>query len=71
MGVFDDINSRISNNLVHHGHYLTDPHAEEEEKIAETIDLLMEFVSRDCRGMGRAEIVDIVPGEKCSCPGGN
>jgi hypothetical protein len=60
MGVFDEINSRISNNLLDHGHYLTDPHAQEEEKIAETIDLLMEFVPPDRRDTVRAEIAEIV-----------
>ena len=36
MSLFDKINARISENLQHYGHYLTDPHASEEEKIAET-----------------------------------
>jgi hypothetical protein len=38
MGLFDEINARISENLRRHGHYLTDPHAAEEDKIAETVD---------------------------------
>ena len=40
MSLFDQINARFSENLQHHGHYLTDPHASEEEKIAETVDTL-------------------------------
>ena len=39
MSLFDQINARFSENLQHHGHYLTDPHASNEEKIAETVDI--------------------------------
>jgi hypothetical protein len=38
MSLFDKINSQISENLERHGHYLTDPHAAEEKKIAETVN---------------------------------
>jgi hypothetical protein len=40
MSLFDKINARISENLQHYGHYLTDPHAAE-EKIVETVNILI------------------------------
>jgi hypothetical protein len=60
MGLFDDINTRISENLQRHGHYLTDPHAAEEEKIAETVDILTQFVCPERRDTVRAQILDIL-----------
>jgi hypothetical protein len=63
MGLFDDINTRISENLQHHGHYLTDPHAAEEEKIAETVDILIQFVRPERREAVRAQIIDILQRE--------
>jgi hypothetical protein len=49
MGLFDDINARFSANLQHHGHYLTDPHAAEDEKISESLDILIQFVRPERR----------------------
>ena len=46
MSVFDRINKRLSDNLYAHGHYLTDPHAEDAEKIAEMVDDLMELTRK-------------------------
>jgi hypothetical protein len=60
MGLFDDINTRISENLERHGHYLTDPHAAEEEKIAETVDILTQFVRPERRETVRAQIFEIL-----------
>jgi hypothetical protein len=60
MGLFDDINARISENLEHHGHYLTDPHAAEEEKIAETVEILIQFVRPERREVVRAQILEIL-----------
>lgn len=60
MGLFDEINARFSENLQRHGHYLTDPDAAEEEKIAETLDILMQFVRPERREAVRAEILDIL-----------
>lgn len=60
MGLFDDINTRISENLQRHGHYLTDPHAAEEEKIAETVDILTQFVRPERRETVRAQIIEIL-----------
>jgi hypothetical protein len=57
MSLFDKINARISENLQHYGHYLTDPHAAE-EKIAETVDILIQFVRPERREAVRTQIID-------------
>ena len=60
MSLFDQINARITENLQHYGHYLTDPHAAEEEKIAETVDILIQFVRPERREAVRMQIIDIL-----------
>ena len=60
MSLFDPINARFSENLQHHGHYLTDPHASYEEKIAETVDILIQFVRPERREAVRMQIIDIL-----------
>jgi hypothetical protein len=60
MSLFDKINARISENLQHYGHYLTDPHASEEEKITETVDILIQFVRPERREAVRMQIIDIL-----------
>jgi hypothetical protein len=60
MSLFDQINARITENLQHHGHYLTDPHAAEEEKMAETVDVLIQFVRPERREVVRTQILDIL-----------
>ena len=60
MSLFDQINARITENLQHHGHYLTDPHAAEEEKMAETVDILIQFVRPERREAVRRQIIDIL-----------
>ena len=44
MDLFDEIDARFSEILQRHGHSLADPDAAEEEKIAETLDILMQLV---------------------------
>jgi endonuclease IV len=60
MSRFDKINAHISENLEHHGHYLIDPHAAEDEKIAETVDILIQFVRPERREAVRTQIIDIL-----------
>jgi hypothetical protein len=60
MSLFDQINARITENLQHHGHYLTDPHAAEEEKMTETVDVLIQFVRPERREAVRTQILDIL-----------
>ncbi len=63
MSLFNKVNDRISENLQQYGHYLTDPHAQEEEKIAETVDILIHFVRPERREAVRAQILDILQRE--------
>jgi hypothetical protein len=60
MSLFDQINAHITANLQQYGHYLTDPHAPEEEKIAETVDILIHFVRPERREAVRTQILDII-----------
>ncbi len=46
IGFFSDLNKKLSDNIYAHGHYLTDPHADDREKLEETVDLLMPFDKR-------------------------
>ena len=53
---FDDIDARVSQILERYGPYLTDPRAAEEEKIAETVDILIQFVRPEApRGSASAD----------------
>jgi len=60
MSIFDRINQKMSDNLYAHGHYLTDPHAGDQEKIAEMIDDLMQFVKDDSRPMVREKVMSLI-----------
>lgn len=60
MSLFDQINARITANLQQYGHYLTDPHAPEEEKIAETVDILIQFVRPERHEVVRTQILEII-----------
>jgi hypothetical protein len=60
MSLFDQINARITANLQQYGHYLTDPNAPEEEKIAETVDILIQFVRPERREAVRTQILEII-----------
>jgi hypothetical protein len=60
MSIFDRINKKISDNLYAHGHYLTDPHANDHEKIAEMVDDLMQFVKDDSRAKVREKIMALI-----------
>jgi hypothetical protein len=44
MDLFDEIGARFSEILQRHGRSLADPVAAEQEKIAETLDILMQLV---------------------------
>jgi len=57
MNIFDRINKRLSDNLYAHGHYLTDPHAGDAEKIA---DDLREFVKEGSRTEVRAKVMALI-----------
>lgn len=60
MGFFSDLNKKLSDNIYAHGHYLTDPHADDREKLEETVDLLMPFVRSESCELVRREILEII-----------
>jgi DNA-directed RNA polymerase subunit F len=60
MSVFDRINKKLSDNLYTHGHYLTDPHAGDAEKIGEMVDDLMELVKDGSRAEVRQKIMSLI-----------
>ncbi len=60
LSIFDRINRKLSDNLYRHGHYLTDPHANDLEKITEMVDDLMEFVREDTRTEVRTRVIDLI-----------
>ncbi len=64
MGFFSDLNDKISANLAAHGHYLTDPHAQDREKLDETIELLMPFVRSDAREAVKSQIFKLIKASK-------
>lgn len=64
MGFFTELNKRLSDNIYAHGHYLTDPHAEDQEKLAETVELLMPFVRSESRELVRRQIFELVSQNK-------
>jgi hypothetical protein len=54
------VNVTTPENLQNYGHYLTDPHAPEEEKIAEPVEILIQFVRPERREAVRTQILDII-----------
>lgn len=66
LSIFDRINKKLSDNLYTHGHYLTDPHASDAEKISEMVDDLMEFVAEDSRKAVRDKVLTLIRRHKQS-----
>ncbi|MFB9979266.1 hypothetical protein ACFSQQ_13710 [Mesorhizobium kowhaii] len=64
MGFFSDLNKRLSDNIYEHGHYLTDPHADDREKLEETVELLMPFVRSEARELVRRQILKLIAENK-------
>ena len=60
MGIFAEMNRRITQNMERHGHFLTDPHAAEEQKIEDAIDLLIPLIRDDRREDVKRTIVALV-----------
>jgi len=60
MGLLKDLNRHITENMARHGHYLTDPHAPDEERLSESVDLLMPFVRKDKREAVKRTVLDII-----------
>lgn len=64
MGFFSDLNKKLSDNIYAHGHYLTDPHADDPEKLGETVELLMPFVRSESRDLVRRQILELISQNK-------
>ncbi|MBZ9846899.1 hypothetical protein LB565_02720 [Mesorhizobium sp. CA14] len=60
MGLFSDLNKKLTENIYAHGSYLTDPSADLPRRVAETVDLLMPFIQPDAREDVRLQILGIV-----------
>jgi hypothetical protein len=60
MGIFAEMNRRITQNMERHGHFLTDPHAAEEQKIEDAVDLLIPLIRDDRREHVKRTIVALV-----------
>jgi hypothetical protein len=60
MSIFADVNRRISENLERHGHFLTDPHAPDELRIEDAVDLLIPLVRPDRRQAVKRSIVALI-----------
>ena len=60
MNIFAEINRRITQNMERHGHFLTDPHAADEHKIENVVDLLMPLIRDDRREDVKRSIVALV-----------
>ena len=56
----ETLDERLSDNLEKHGHYLTDPHAADEEKLNGILDELAVFVPEDRWPRVRQELFDII-----------
>ncbi|BCG97994.1 hypothetical protein [Mesorhizobium sp. 131-2-1] len=64
MGFFSDLNKRLTDNIYAHGHYLTDPHADDPVKLEETVELLMPFVRSESRELVRRRILELISQNK-------
>ena len=60
MGIFSDLNERISANIARHGHYLSRPDADHAEKLEETVDLLMNFVRPEARDEIKSQVLGLI-----------
>jgi hypothetical protein len=60
MSIFAEMNRRITQNMERHGHFLTNPHAAEEHKIEDAVDLLLPLIRDDRREDVKRAIVALV-----------
>ncbi|WP_292560518.1 hypothetical protein [Mesorhizobium sp.] len=60
MGLFSDLNKKLTENLYAHGSYLSDPSADLPRRVEETVDLLMPFVKPEARETVKLQILGIV-----------
>jgi hypothetical protein len=60
MGIFSDLNKRITENIYAHGNYFTNPDADHQEKLEEAIELLMPFIRPDARDIVRSQVLGLI-----------
>lgn len=60
MGLFSDLNKKLTENLHAHGSYLSDPSADLPRRVEETVDLLMAFVKPEARETVKLQILGII-----------
>ncbi|KLK93023.1 hypothetical protein AA309_10600 [Microvirga vignae] len=64
--LLESLDEKLSENLQKHGHYLTDPHAGDEEKLNGIIDGLAAFVPEDRWPQVREELLNIIRSNQVS-----
>lgn len=60
MGLFSDLNKKLTENIYAHGSYLSDPSADLPQRVRETVDLLMPFIQPEAREEVRLQILGII-----------
>jgi hypothetical protein len=60
MGIFSDLDKKLTDNLYAHGNDLVDPAADLPEKIDERVELLMPFVQPEARELVRSQILGLI-----------
>jgi hypothetical protein len=58
--LLESLDEQLSENLQKHGHYLTDPHAAEDDKLNAAIDGLAAFVPEERWPRVREELLSVV-----------
>ncbi|WP_292577044.1 hypothetical protein [Mesorhizobium sp.] len=60
MGIFSDVDKKLTDNLYAHGNDLIDPAADLPEKVEERVELLMPFVQPEARELVRSQILGLI-----------
>ncbi|RUV02982.1 hypothetical protein EOB36_08140 [Mesorhizobium sp. M6A.T.Cr.TU.017.01.1.1] len=60
MGIFSDLDKKLTDNLYAHGNDLIDPAADLPERIEERVELLMPFVQPEARELVRSQILGLI-----------
>ncbi|AZO62097.1 hypothetical protein EOA75_29735 [Mesorhizobium sp. M1A.F.Ca.IN.022.07.1.1] len=60
MGIFSDLDKKLTDNLYEHGSQLTDPSADLPRRVKERVDLLMPFIQPEAREAVRLQILGII-----------
>jgi len=60
MGLFSDLDKKLTENVYAHGSELTDPSADLPQKVKDTVELLMPLIRPEARKAVRSEILGII-----------